>query len=50
MSYNKFRWLHLDTKYNLWQIKDMSPKLLAVPLPSKQLADIMDISNDSFIT
>lgn len=43
ISYNKFRWAHLDNTYNLWQIKDVSPKLLSTPLPSKLLEGIEDV-------
>lgn len=28
VSYNKFKWTHIDKKHNLWVIKDMSPTLL----------------------
>lgn len=31
VSYNKFRWTHLGD-VNLWEIKDMSPKLLNTPV------------------
>lgn len=28
VAYNKFRWAHMPELHNLWQIKNMSPKLL----------------------